>query len=275
MTIAEQILTRCNRLLERVSGRRLVRALDPDEVFFSRLHLLQECDVAHWSLRERFAAFVCERFPAGRAQFFQDLWVLFELRERRCGYFVDFGALDGVLRSNTWLLERAYGWTGIVAEPNPAQHEALRSSRTARMDPRCVYTESGATLDFLVTRNPDFCTLATYADVDHWGAEREAHHETVRVKTITLDDLLDDHQAPETIDYLSVDTEGSEYDILAAFSFQRHVRCITVEHNHTARRADIDALLKRRGYLLRFPYASSVDSWYIHRDDAYSAATIP
>jgi FkbM family methyltransferase len=266
MPIVDRIFTTSNRLLERTIGRRLARVRDTDEPFYARLHQLREDDPARYTLRDQFAAFVAERYPMGRAQFFQDLWVLFELHEQREGYFVDFGALDGVLRSNTWLLEQEYGWTGIVAEPNPRQHAALRTARTATMDPRCVYTTSGATLDFLVTQDADFSTLADYRDGDHWG-ERRSQHEAVRVETVTLDDLLDEHRAPDVIDYLSVDTEGSEYDILSAFSFRRHVRCLTVEHNHTARREDIHRLLTGRGYLLRFPYASGVDGWYVHHTD--------
>ena len=39
------------------------------------------------------------------------------------------------------------------------------------------------------------------------------------------------------IDYLSIDTEGSEYRILKAFNFERYTfRCITVEHNQTKNR---------------------------------------
>jgi FkbM family methyltransferase len=261
------LLTACNRVLERTIGRRLVRAVDPDAPFFTQLHQLREDDPTRYGLREQFRAFVAERYPLGRAQFFQDLWVLFELHGQRGGYFVDFGALDGVLRSNTWLLETAYGWTGIVAEPNPTQHRALQAARTARMDPRCVYTLTGAQLAFVVTQHPDFATLASYAEADHWAAQRTTGQRIVSVETVTLDDLLNEHDAPDVIDYLSVDTEGSEYDILSAFSFRRHVRCITVEHNHTARRADLHQLLTRHGYLLRFPYASAVDAWYLHQDD--------
>ncbi|MBK7635080.1 MAG: FkbM family methyltransferase [Saprospiraceae bacterium] len=51
------------------------------------------------------------------------------------------------------------------------------------------------------------------------------------------------------IDYLSIDTEGSEYDILSSFNFDRYTfGIITVEHNYTAYRDRIKDLLESKGY---------------------------
>ena len=43
-----------------------------------------------------------------------------------------------------------------------------------------------------------------------------------RIKTISLEDLLLKYNAPVVIDYLSMDTEGSEYEILSAFNFDKY-----------------------------------------------------
>ena len=67
---------------------------------------------------------------------------------------------------------------------------------------------------------------------------------------ISLNDFLEQHKAPREIDYLSIDTEGSEFEILQDFPFERwHIRLLTVEHNFTQRRIDIRALLEKNGYL--------------------------
>ncbi|HEX7947688.1 MAG TPA: FkbM family methyltransferase, partial [Phenylobacterium sp.] len=72
--------------------------------------------------------------------------------------------------------------------------------------------------------------------------------------------------APRRIDYLSLDTEGSELDILAAFDFDAwDVRLITVEHNHTDRREAVFDLLTGKGYARKFESLSRVDDWYVKR----------
>ncbi|MBS0332402.1 MAG: FkbM family methyltransferase, partial [Proteobacteria bacterium] len=84
------------------------------------------------------------------------------------------------------------------------------------------------------------------------------------VETVSLMDLLGHWNAPSRIDYMSVDTEGSELDILQAFDFERYdVRLISVEHNFTARREGILAFLTAQGYRRKFESLSFVDDWYV------------
>src|SRR5688500_5514868 len=65
----------------------------------------------------RFLAHCLERLSKSKAQFLQDLWVDYELKGRRNGFFVEFGGADGVKFSNSYYLETELGWRGIVAEP--------------------------------------------------------------------------------------------------------------------------------------------------------------
>ena len=81
-----------------------------------------------------------------------------------------------------------------------------------------------------------------------------------RLTTNSLEDFLEKHDAPRQIDYLSIDTEGSEYEILAAFPFEDwDIRLITVEHNFTPMREDIRTLLERHGYVRQ---EVEWDDWY-------------
>jgi hypothetical protein len=96
---------------------------------------------------------------------------------------------------------------------------------------------------------------------------RQIRGTTYPVETITLTELLQSHGAPEVIDYLSIDTEGSEFDILNAFEFNRYrFRVITVEHNFAPQRGDIYRLLTEHGYRRVAETASRFDDWYVHPD---------
>ena len=73
-----------------------------------------------------------------------------------------------------------------------------------------------------------------------------------------------EHQAPKVIDYLSIDTEGSELEILSAFDFTRYdIRLITVEHNFSDDRSKIHDLLRQNKFRRTFENLSRWDDWYV------------
>ena len=77
--------------------------------------------------------------------------------------------------------------------------------------------------------------------------------------------LLAEHRAPQVVDYLSIDTEGSEYEILRKFDFNSYqFNCITVEHNFSKQRQKIFKLLSNAGYRRVYSEVSDFDDWYIH-----------
>ncbi|HYC48196.1 MAG TPA: FkbM family methyltransferase [Burkholderiales bacterium] len=206
-------------------------------------------------------------FSRSRAQLFQDLYVAHRLRDKRSGWFVEFGAMDGITLSNTYYLETALGWNGIVAEPMPMWHAALAQNRRARIDRRCVWWESGKTLDFVASNKyPELSSIAEFAQDDYQAAQRAVDATTISVDTVSLNDLLAEHGAPRDIDYLSIDTEGSELDILAAFDFERfRVSVITVEHNFREDvRASLHQLLGAHGFVRELELFSRFDDWYVH-----------
>lgn len=196
------------------------------------------------------------------SQLGQDLFVLWQLNWRRGGYFVEFGATDGKLLSNSWLLDRHFGWQGILAEPGRAWREALiAEKRNAHLEFACVWSETGAKLTFTETANAEFSTLSEFAERDQHD---RTESQTYEVETISLLDLLGKFDAPDTIDYLSLDTEGSEIAILEAFDFSRYrFRCISCEHNFTPDREKIHALLSRHGYRRVLEKFSQFDDWYV------------
>ena len=210
----------------------------------------------------QFIAFAMARAREAHGQLFQDLWALWVSGEKRDGFFVEVGAADGVFLSNTFYLE-TLGWTGIVAEPNPRFAEKLKRRRCA-VSHLCVSSTSGETVPFLAAEMGELSRMATVAFTDKHEARRQQGAQQLQVRTITLNDLLEQHSAPRTIDYLSVDTEGAELDILSAFDFDRwDVRAITVEHNHTPAREALYELLTAKGFRRQFRELSRFDDWYV------------
>lgn len=198
-----------------------------------------------------------------RAEFRQDLFVLSQLDLKKNGYFVEFGATNGISTSNTYLLESAFGWRGILAEPAKRWHKELMANRSCNIDTACVWTHSNRILQFAEEEIGERSTLEMYGRLAQKNQQRKPRR-VYDVPTISLNDLLVKHSAPNIIDYLSIDTEGSEYDILSSFDFSRfQFRVITCEHNHTQSRDKLYDLLNSHGYVRKFEQFSKVDDWYV------------
>ncbi len=162
------------------------------------------------------------------------------------------------------MLETQFGWYGIVAEPAQSWHDSLRGARACVVDPRCVWSRSGDQVEFNEVTQPEFSTVARYSAADRHSAKREKGRRYL-VETVSLSDLLQQNNAPRQIDYLSIDTEGSELEILRAFDFDlmKFSGLITVEHNYGKDRDEINRLLQSGGFTRKFPAASLWDDWYV------------
>jgi FkbM family methyltransferase len=197
-----------------------------------------------------------EQIGRSRSQLGQDFFALLANRFKEEGFFVEFGACEGIEFSNTYLLEKEYGWSGILSEPNQAYHAELEKNRTASIDHRAVAGESGQTRDFLAAGvNGSFHELR---NMGRWGRLNPSY----TVATVSLFDLLREHGAPARVDFLSIDTEGSEYEILREFDFSStRFSTIAIELNQND--SEITSLLASNGYLRVLASHSQWDGWYI------------
>ena len=209
------------------------------------------------------------RLANAKSQLGQDLFVLDELGLNQQGYFVEFGATNGVDISNTWLLEKLFNWNGIVAEPSSYWHKDLHTYRSCHIETDCVWSKSGETLMFnevnteKANYGPELSTIDTFSSVDVHAETRQSGKK-YQVNTISLNDLLAKYNAPTTIDYLSIDTEGSEFEILSNFDYDKYnVKIITCEHNYTPMREEIFNFLTSKNYKRKFEHLSKWDDWYI------------
>ena len=230
---------------------------------------LQEPDVMdqHLQLLSRLPAEdfgkLIPHLSQARSQLGQDLFVLYQTKYKRAGYFVEFGATNGLTLSNSYLLEKEFDWSGILAEPARVWHKELNVNRSVHIEEKCVWSQSGKKIKFNETSSPELSTISEFSGMDSFGESRKSGKK-YEVETISLNELLEKYGAPETMDYLSIDTEGSEFEILKSFNFEKYrFRVITVEHNYTDSRQAILDLLSRNGYEHVFEDVSQFDDWFV------------
>ncbi len=188
----------------------------------------------------------------------QDKWVLERVFPGVSnGYFVDVGSGHGRIGSNSLALERR-GWTGLCVDPFPVEMDG----RTCRTFEEVVYSQAGRQLEFHLAGG-----LGGLAETLGTWNVTGARAPTVRLSTVTLDDLLARAGAPPFIHFISLDIEGAELEALGGFPFDRHrVGAWTIEHNREEpKRSQIRTLMAARGYELRH-------SW--HQDDYYVSVAV-
>lgn len=185
------------------------------------------------------------------SQLGQDIWVIQKAEFKRGGFFVEFGATDGVLLSNTYMLEAHFAWEGLLAEPNPAFFKDLHRNRRCIVSDACIDAKTGDKKDFMFA--DVYGGIREYTERDQLVSRREAYGSELQnntvVETISLNDFLKKYHAPKDIDYISIDTEGNELEIISTFDFEYwNVRFWTIEHNFTPQRQVIRDLMAKHGY---------------------------
>ena len=129
----------------------------------------------------------------------------------RSGFFVEVGANEPQRGSQTWPLEQI-GWTGILVEPQPDLAAQLRQSRRARVvAAACSSPENAGGGDDALSFRAAFFAPARLA------VASSIAHGTIEVPTRTLDDILTEAGAPAPIDFVSIDVEGHEVEVLRGF----------------------------------------------------------
>lgn len=217
-----------------------------------------------------FYSFIFKNREISHSQLFQDLFVLFKLGNKRKGRFLEFGATNGKELSNSYLLEKNFEWEGVLAEPSPQWKKSLKENRPrTKIINECIYSESGEMIDFFVSKQGVLSTINEFkeSDIESMPGNTKARNEegfTVKVPTISLNDVFIKHFNGEKIDYMSVDTEGSELLILSKFNFEKYgPKIVTVEHNFTSAQKNLDNLFEENNYKRFFPQQTQFDSWYI------------
>ncbi|MGH3960805.1 MAG: FkbM family methyltransferase [Terriglobia bacterium] len=241
--------------------------------------------------------FSSERFEQGyQSQMGQDIFLnRWFFKNRGPGFFVDVGAFDGVLGSNTFYFEKRLHWKGIAFEPSPSAFEVLRTTRSCRLIQGCAYYRDGQ-VPFLAlseraqhngaTSRPFRSELPMIFDSIHGGAmlggipehmnqlqwvesirgPMKLNQTLATVSCYRIDTVLND-SGVQIVDYLSIDVEGAELEVLRGIDFERvHVNVIGIEHNH--RFSEVYDLLTTSG----FEYHGMLfyDEIFVHKRPRYT-----
>jgi len=158
------------------------------------------------------------------AQTGQDKWIEPYVKKQN-GVYVEFGALDGLIFSNTAYFAFKYNWTGVLVEPDGRYSGKLQINRPdAKVFTGVVVCPKGLDkVDFAISKNEGWSGIKSSYNNSRWM-------ETIQQTQNSMDCIDLNVICPDFVDFMSVDTEGSEFSIFKTFDFQKHdVRFIQVE----------------------------------------------
>ncbi len=212
--------------------------------------------------------------PEYHSQYQQDLitnQLLF--RHKRNGFFVDVGAYDGITGSNTYFFENILDWNGVCVEPIPTIFNKLKDARKSINLQACAWTEN---------TKKKFTCISGYAEmlsglsdqyhpdhVNRINTEAQQHNDKIEfidMDCIDINDILS-LSAGKTIDLLSIDTEGSEFQILSHIDYNKHdISVIVMENNYND--DDVRQMLVSNGY--EFLFRQQIDDVFIKSDGRFA-----
>jgi FkbM family methyltransferase len=161
--------------------------------------------------------------PHTYSQYGEDRWIADNLDLPRTGCFIEVGAADGIRNSNTFALEQV-GWFGVAIDPDPRNAERLARNRKW---PLTAAVSSALTISrFALPSDPTLGALAPSGDPREPG---------LRVPCLSLA-VVRRAYGITALDLLSVDTEGTEIDVLDSLDWSVcPPRIVVVEFNTLGR----------------------------------------
>ena len=188
----------------------------------------------------------------------QDLFALLSNNFKKCGLFIEFGAWNGITFSNTYLLEKRFGWTGILVDPIPNHYESMKVNRN------CILVHGAITPQhqdsILIEEMPA-------SDLSKAAGKRKLFKKVHKVQAFTLQEMIDNNLPSREIDFLSIDTEGSDIDILKSLDLNKYkIKSICVEHNFREGSDQILNYMDAQGYEQVFKEFSKNDYWFVLRE---------
>ena len=207
-----------------------------------------------------------------KSQLYQDMFASFIVGDKFDKTFFEFGATNGIDLSNSYTLERYLNWKGVLSEPSPQWHNELKKNRPyTNIISECIWSESNKELNFFESDVGVLSSLDNFKESDKISMPgntqaRVKNGKNIIVKTISLNDAIEEQFNSKSPSYISIDTEGSEYEILKNFNFKKYRPLVfTIEHNFTELQLKIDELMFLNNYIRVFKSLTAFDAWYVER----------
>ena len=186
-----------------------------------------------------------------QSQHGEDRWLEHYFKGRREGGFVEVGAYDGIVLSNTFFLETV-GWRGILVEPHPEKAARCRENRPLARVFECAAVGPGGasvvTFD-VVDGGEVYSTSAMSAEHAARLRSYGLRSRQIEVRAQTLDSILEEAQLPR-LDYASIDVEGAELEVLRGFDLRRwRPSVVMIEVNDRIRKRAIRDVFVSSGYV--------------------------
>jgi FkbM family methyltransferase len=206
----------------------------------------------------------------------QDYFLEFNVfKGHKNGVFVDVGAHDGITINNTIYFERNNGWTGINIEPINDVYERLMINRPKCINLNCAVDETEGESEFIL--NKGYTEMISglkkhYDDrhlkrLEYENSVTDGETSFVNVVTRRLEGVFDEYKI-NRINYLSVDVEGAEFNVIQSINFDKvFIDVIGFEDNYPDVGQKIIDYLETKGY---FVIKKSMDIFMIHRDSEFN-----
>lgn len=159
------------------------------------------------------------------------------------GNCIEVGAVDGFDHSNTLHFEQK-GWNCLCIEPQPEYFAVLQKSRKQALNFAIASKEEDEVVFKQVFCKPNNSNLyypwngMSGLDLDSRLLEEHAKMglepivKEIKVRTKRLDWCIDNYFKHDTIDFISIDTEGSELDVLKSFDVKKYnIKVMIIENN--------------------------------------------
>ena len=184
-----------------------------------------------------------------KGQFGQDIIAYLCLKNKKNGFYIDIGAYDGIGLSNTYIFEKL-GWNGFCVEASPKTFEKLQKNRKCDSYNYAVCSKNIGKTRFLTSSSGELDVLDIHNTDKHKERikiESDNNMEYIEVDTITFDELMSNYKDITHIDFMSLDIEGGELDVLKSINFDKYsFGLITVEYNDNYK--EILELMISKGY---------------------------